>query len=149
MSPAIPNDSTDADKLTESPACVDIRSQVPTKGDGADFRSIRNRDCLEDTPGYTTQNLGDLQVNDVLCCEEYGDEASNQRQAGYDRITISKPLRYISIDQQTNDLALQKLVCAVSIVGMKIEWDSERGPLIHPFRGKYDKQSLATRIQVT
>lgn len=106
MSPTIPDYGADTNKLTKAPAGVDIRSQVATEGDRADFRCIRDRNSLEDTPRYATQDLGDLEVDDILRREEYSHKTREQRQASDDGVAVPKPLRYVAIDRQADDLAL-------------------------------------------
>jgi hypothetical protein len=75
------NDS-DAKQLAHSPAAVDVRRQVTTKSNGADFRGVGDGDCLEDAPGDAAENLGSEKRLDILGHEEESDETREPDQAG-------------------------------------------------------------------
>lgn len=98
-------DHTNTDELTETPADVDVGSQVTTQGNGDDFRGVGDGECLEDTPWNTGQNLANLEGNDGLRSEENGDEAGQEREGHDESPPVAEFVRGPTIDHQTDDFA--------------------------------------------
>ncbi len=96
---------THPNNLSQTPAEIDISSEIPSQRNWANLRRISDRQSLENSPGNTTQDLGDLEIDDVLCGEEDGCECDNESQAGHDRVSVSEALGNVTIDEKTDDLA--------------------------------------------
>jgi hypothetical protein len=112
-------DDTATNDLAQAPAKVDVCSQVASESDGADLGRVGDGQGLEDAPRDPAQDLGDLQVNDGLRCEEDSDETADQHKAGHDRVAVAKALRDVAIDEQAEDLAHVGTVAKTGLPGRR------------------------------
>jgi hypothetical protein len=53
----------------------------------------------------TTQNLRNLQIDHALSREEDSSETDDEHETGHNRVSISKSLGNVTIDEKTNDFA--------------------------------------------
>lgn len=95
--PEVTHDDSNTNHLPYAPAEVDVGSQITPKGYRTDLGGIRNSKRLEDAPGNTAQDLGDLEVHDGLGREEDGRKGDDEHEAENDSIAISKPFGDISV----------------------------------------------------
>jgi hypothetical protein len=93
---------------------------VPTQRDGTNFRSVRDRKRLENSPRNTAEDFCNLQVDDILGGEEDGGEADDENQAGHDSVSVAEPLGHKAIDEETDDLPD---VCSVRQTCLPCCWD--------------------------
>ena len=114
-------DDSDTNNLAKTPTEIDVRSQVPTKSNGTDFRGVSNCESLENTPWLhpistapekrrksthnTTQNLRNLQIDHALSREEDSSETDDEHETSHDRVSISESLGNVTIDEKTNDFS--------------------------------------------
>lgn len=101
-----------------------ISREVAAHSHWADFRSIGDAQCLENTPWlekgvsddgrsidcsgapyYAAQYLSHEESNNVLCREEDGSPSNDKHKTANDGPPIAKPLRDPSVQQQSDQLA--------------------------------------------
>jgi hypothetical protein len=95
----------------------ELTGEISTERNRANLRRIGNGQGLEDTPGDTAENLGDLQGFDVLRREEDSREDDDERETDHDGEAIAKAFGNNAVDEETDDFAYVGAVAETSLPG--------------------------------
>lgn len=106
--------------LSQPPAEVDVRRQVPPQRDGAHLGGVGDGEGLEDAPGDAAEDLGGEQGLDVLGGEEDGGEGGDEDEAGEDGVAVAEALRDVAVDEEADDFADVGALWGVSDVAGRV-----------------------------